>query len=209
MTDNEVLKILKNIDKLLSTMDREHVERLLCVLLDIKNKGKDSVSSYVPSLRKTVKQMLNGYENTPQPTKCFTHKQIKEMYVVLGDYDCFPICQLCGHPIKIDSETVKHTKQSQPMVFTWDHIKPKSLGGATNLANLQPSHKICNNQKGSTPPESMDLHEHYDITVTIKMKVGSIEQFDTKKKNNKKKPYNLRKQENWCHKHRSCPCCCR
>ncbi len=207
MTDNEVLKILKNIDKLLSTMDREHIKRLLCVLLNIKE-DKETLD-YFTQKRKTLRQMLRDYENAPLLTDCFNQKQIKAMYTILGDYNCYPVCQLCGRPIKIDSETVKHTKQSMPMVFTWDHIFPKSMGGETTLANLQPAHKICNNHKGSTPPENMDLHEHYDITVTIKMKVDSIEQFDTKKKNNKKKPYNLRKQENWCHKHRCCPCCCR
>lgn len=207
MTDNEVLKVLKNLDRLLNTMDREHIKRLLCVLLNIKE-DKETLD-YFTQKRKTLRQMLRGYENAPLLTDCFNHKQLKAMYTILGDYNCYPVCQLCGHPIKIDSEVAKHTKQSMPMVFTWDHIFPKSMGGETTLANLQPSHKICNNQKGCTPPESMDLHEHYDITVTIKMKVSSIEQFDTKKKHNKKKPYNLRKQENWCHKHRCCPCCYR
>ena len=110
------------------------------------------------------------------------------------------------------------TETDRPRKY-WNDLKKKLTEEGSQLSDnigqlkmiflMSPNLKICNNQKGSTPPESMDLHEHYDITVTIKMKVSSIEQFDTKKKHNKKKPYNLRKQENWCHKHRCCPCCYR
>ena len=205
MTDNEIHNTLKNISSLLNTMDQEHLKKLLCILLDIKE-DKETME-YFPHPRKTARQILAGYENTPLLTDSFNHKQIKAMYTILGDYNCYPVCQLCGHPIKIDSDIAKHTKQSMPMVFTWDHIFPKSMGGETTLANLQPAHKICNNQKGSNPPE--EHREHYSITVTIKMKVNNIEDIDcNKSKKHKKKHVGLRKQDMWCHKYKCCPCCC-
>ena len=204
MTDNDIRKTITNIVGLLNTMDQEHLKKLLCILLNIKE-DKETME-YFPHPRKTARQILVGYENTPLLTDSFNHKQLKAMYTILGDYNCYPVCQLCGHPIKIDSEVAKHTKQSMPMVFTWDHIYPKSMGGETTLANLQPAHKICNNHKGSIPPE--EHREHYSVTVTINIKVNNVEYINCSKPKHKKKHIGLRKQDTWCHKYRCCPCCC-
>ena len=204
MTNNEIHNILKNLTGLLNTMDQEHLKKLLCVLLGIKE-DKDTLD-YFPNPRKTVRQMLAGCESEPSLADCFNHKQIKAMYTILGDYNCYPVCQLCGQPIKINSEISKHTKQSMPMVFTWDHIYPKSMGGETTLANLQPAHKICNNHKGSTLPQ--EHREHYDIVVTINMKINKIQEINCSKSKRKKKHLGLRKQDMWCHKYKCCPCCC-
>ncbi len=41
-------------------------------------------------------------------------------------------------------------KEGVPVLFTKDHIKPRSLGGKATLANLQPMCKPCNQAKGNT-----------------------------------------------------------
>lgn len=57
----------------------------------------------------------------------------------------FPICYLCGLPIK---------KQNQ---VSQDHIIPKALGGDTVQINLVCTHKKCNNDKGA-----MTVQEWFD-----------------------------------------------
>lgn len=49
----------------------------------------------------------------------------------------YPICYLCGHEIK----RIRDLSQ--------DHVIPKSKGGSTTEGNLLPTHKSCNNRKGS------------------------------------------------------------
>ncbi|MBO7042725.1 MAG: hypothetical protein J6W08_02545, partial [Alphaproteobacteria bacterium] len=61
MTDNDIRQIITNTIKLLNTMDREHIKRLLCVLLNIKE-DKETLD-YFTQKRKTLRQMLRGYEN--------------------------------------------------------------------------------------------------------------------------------------------------
>jgi 5-methylcytosine-specific restriction endonuclease McrA len=46
------------------------------------------------------------------------------------------ICGLCMQPVKFARMTI-------------DHIKPLSLGGLHEYANVQPAHSLCNHIKGS------------------------------------------------------------
>lgn len=48
----------------------------------------------------------------------------------------FPLCYLCGQPIK------KQNEVSQ------DHLICKSAGGTSNRENLATTHKLCNNKRG-------------------------------------------------------------
>lgn len=53
-------------------------------------------------------------------------------------------CALCGQAINYDLAA------GDPMSFEVDEIVPISLGGsATDITNLQPAHRICNQKKGN------------------------------------------------------------
>jgi len=210
MTNNDVIKVLSDTKKLLNTMDCEHIEKLFRIITGMP-KETDTTNNFwpilfcVPYLRKNVKQLLNSYIETPHVVDCFTHKQMKQIYEIIGDYNYYPVCQLCGQPIKINSESSKHIKASSPTAFSWDHIFPKSLGGTTDLRNLQPAHKLCNNLKGSKIPE--EQHVHYDINVNINMAIGCPECVEyCEKQKRKKTQQNLRKQDAFCHKQRNYRC---
>ncbi|MBO7696941.1 MAG: HNH endonuclease [Methanobrevibacter sp.] len=51
----------------------------------------------------------------------------------------YPICYLCGEPIKKENE------------LTQEHLLPKSKGGTSSPRNLAPAHKVCNQKRGITP----------------------------------------------------------
>jgi 5-methylcytosine-specific restriction endonuclease McrA len=55
------------------------------------------------------------------------------------------ICWLCGKPI---DQTLHH---NDPMAWTLDHVKARSLGGLSVLGNVRPAHRRHNSQKGIKP----------------------------------------------------------
>ena len=65
-------------------------------------------------------------------------KTIKKL-IILGKLA--PLCALCGQPIKKADD------------LTQDHILPVSMGGKTELENLQVAHKRCNNDRGNLSME--------------------------------------------------------
>lgn len=54
---------------------------------------------------------------------------------------CGGICYLCGLPMFPNAES------GSPLVFTLEHIIPKSKGGTNDMENLSGSHQFCNNFK--------------------------------------------------------------
>ena len=62
--------------------------------------------------------------------------QLNRKYRALIAIKQYPICYLCGQPIK------KQNEVSQ------DHLICKSAGGITSPENLSVAHKICNNKRG-------------------------------------------------------------
>lgn len=52
------------------------------------------------------------------------------------------VCALCGMPLD------KSLKYPDPMSISIDHIIPVAMGGRSTLDNLQPTHLICNKEKG-------------------------------------------------------------
>lgn len=202
MTNNEVVSLLKSVDSLLNTMDKEHVKKLLITITGVHKEDTE----FSINVRKVLRQVISDLCEMPNVNKYFTPKQIKKIYEIIGDYNCFPICQLCGAPIRINSETAKNRKQSWPTAFTWDHIRPKYYGGVKDLYNMQAAHKLCNNIKSNNIP---DEQVHYKITIIINATVdgcaGAINVNPGKKA--KKVKCNLRKQDSWCHKTRARGCC--
>jgi len=50
-------------------------------------------------------------------------------------------CAICGLLIDYDAQS------TDPYSLNIDHIIPLAKGGATDLSNLQPTHRICNIRK--------------------------------------------------------------
>lgn len=198
MTDEEIRRVLKDIFVLTNSMDKEHLKTLFQILTG----EKEIVFCYPPALRKNIQRKITKTVNINHIGYQFNHKQIKQMYALMGDYGHYPVCKLCGKPIYINSQTISNSsKKCSHKEFTWDHIYPKSLGGVNDLSNMQPSHKLCNNLKGSNVKEE---HVHYSINIVVNICFDNCADkvVRNKKRNCKKINSALRKQDFWCHKHR-------
>lgn len=193
MTNKEIKETLKTASFLVNTMDKEHARNLLKILLGAQCKN-DCASFAFIDIRKTVKKLLSDLIKTDHVNNYLNRKHMKQIFAIMGDYEVYPTCKLCGQTIKITTGT----NQSGQMDFSWDHQKPKSKGGSYDLANLQPTHKICNNKRGVKPVYS----KHY----RLKMKIDIDIEFDLEdlcdSKNPRYRPdrFGLRKQDSWCHK---------
>lgn len=198
MTDSEVKKVLKDILILTNSMDAEHLNKLLQILLINNQVSFDtSLPANPQTLRKTTKKMISKRLNKRHVSKSFNHKQMKKIYTIMGDYGRFPVCKICGRPININSQIACDTiTQHTPEEFSWDHIYPKSLGGSDELINLQTTHKLCNNRKA----DKIKSSGHYVVNIQVDLiPVGRMNIKRNKKIDIKMQ---LRKQDSWCHKHR-------
>lgn len=63
--------------------------------------------------------------------------QLNRHYRILIRQGNYPVCYLCGKPVKRQEEVSS------------DHIIAKSCSGKTIPENLAPVHKICNSKKGN------------------------------------------------------------
>lgn len=197
MTDSEIKKTLKDILILTNSMDPEHLNRLLKVLLiNTMEDFEFSCPDNPQKLRKTTQKMITRRLNKRHVIKSFNRKQMKQIYTIMGDYGRFPVCKICGRPIDINSETVQNSKECTYQEFSWDHIYPKSLGGSDDLINLQTTHKLCNNRKAN----KVLGHDHFVVNVQVDLIPVGRMHIKRKKKVNIN--MQLRKQDSWCHKHR-------
>ena len=164
MTNNDVKKTLKDVRQITDIMDKSHLNRILKILIGAQT-TKSCAFFLSLDIRKTVKKMLSDLLKSNQINNLFNRRQIKQIYEILGDYNIYPLCKLCGQPIKIDSYIQQHIDQTDKMAFSWDHMQPKSLGGSYELNNMQPTHKICNNKRGIQPAYKRRLHINIKITL--------------------------------------------
>lgn len=202
MTDAEIRQVLKDIFVLTNSMDKEHLKTLFQILTGEKEVGL----FYPPALKKSIQRKITKSININHVGYQFNHKQMKQMYALMGDYGHYPVCKLCGKPIYINTQTIRNSaKKCTHKEFTWDHIYPKSLGGTSDLSNLQETHKLCNNLKGSTLPEE-SAHYQINIVVNICFDNCADKMVRRKTRNNRKFAPGLRKQDKWCHKHRKTHC---
>ena len=198
MTDSEIKKTLKDILVLTNSMDPEHLNRLLKVLLINTQEGFEVSCPDDPhKLRKATKKIITRRLNKKHVIKSFNHKQMKKIYTIMGDYGRFPTCKICGRPININSQIVCDTIiQHTPEEFSWDHIYPKSFGGSDELINLQATHKLCNNRKA----DKIKTTGHYVVNIQVDLvPVGRMNIKRNKKIDIKMQ---LRKQDSWCHKYK-------
>lgn len=193
MTNDEIKENLKTASRLVDTMDKEHVRNLLKILIDAQ--VKENCASFVHiDIRKTVKKLLNDLAKKDRVNNCLSRKHMKQIFAIMGDYEVYPICKLCGQPIKITTGT----NQCGRMDFSWDHQKPKSEGGSYNLANLQPTHKICNNLRGVRPLYSTHYKLKMKLDIDIEFDLDNL--CNSKNQKYRSNRFGLRKQDSWCHK---------
>lgn len=193
MTDNEIKETLRTASRLVNTMDKEHIRNLLKILMDAQ--CKDNCASFVyMDIRKTTKKLLNDLVKTDHVNNYLNRRQMKRIFAIMGDYEVYPICKLCGQPIKITTGT----NQCGHLDFSWDHQKPKSKGGSYDLANLQPTHKICNNKRGTKPLYSR--HYKLKMRIDIDMVFDLDDVCNSENLKYRTNKFGLRKQDSWCHK---------
>ncbi len=203
MTDSEIKETLKDLLILTNSMDKEHLKKLLKILCLVLHK-QEPESNFARELRKDIKKAIDVCQKNDQLEFLFTHRHIKEIYKIMGDYEWYPVCKLCGKPIKIAGVAHRHSVRYTPGEFTWDHIVPKSMGGLKELSNLQPTHKLCNNLRGNLAPQLEN--EHYVINITVNF----ISINNTKNKKIRRKAKQKLKQQLRKHYHRHnnhCHCC--
>ena len=204
MTNNETRQVLQNVNALSNSMDKKHLKKLFFALTNAHGKKPGAFFFFI-DIKKEVKKILSDLIKVERINSVVNRKTMKQIYAIMGDYEFYPICKLCGRPITITTYQLNNEKQTDPMSFTWDHMKPKSQNGSYNLSNMQPTHKICNAKRATKPVYRIDAknrkHKIYRLTIDIDLQIES----DTE---HRYKPthFGLRKQDSWCHKNR-CYCC--
>ncbi|MBR3510902.1 MAG: HNH endonuclease [Alphaproteobacteria bacterium] len=150
MTNDQIRDILRYLKRLVVIIDESNVKKLFKIFIGARDKNSRASFLYIDT-REAVKQLLSDLINSKNINKVLTRHQVKRIYTILGDYHIYPVCRLCGKPIKIDTFTQRYSQQSNQMTFSWDHKYPKSKGGTWALTNMQPTHKICNTKRGIKP----------------------------------------------------------
>ena len=169
MTNNEVKSTLKDVQRLVCSMDESHSKKLLQILLNAQTK-KDCAFFLSADVKKLCKKLLSDLIKSDNTNEYLDRIDMKKIYTIMGDYHYYPICALCGQPIKIDSNIPDDKGPSNGLMFTWDHKIPKSLGGTYDLENMQPTHKICNNKRGTQPLN--DNRQKYQLDLTIAIEIN-------------------------------------
>ena len=204
MTNNEIRQVLHNVSALSNCMDKEHLKKLLCTLTNAHSKKSGAFFFFI-DIKKEIKKIISDLTKMDHVNNIINRRTMKQIYAIMGDYEFYPICKLCGQPIKISTYELKHEKQSDQMSFTWDHMKQKSQGGSYDMSNMQPTHKICNARR-DTKPVYRTKHQKkgdkkYKITITLDFQVAPDMEHRYKPAH-----FGLRKQDSWCHKNRCCRC---
>lgn len=170
MTNNEVKNTLKELRRTMDMMDKSHIKNLLKILMNAQ--GIKNCAFFLSlDMRKITKKLLSDFIKSDFVNVRLSRRQMKQIYQILGDYRIYPKCGLCGQPILIDSDYMRYEPNLDKMAFSWDHMNPKSMGGSDDLENMQPTHKICNNKRGTTP--AYDQNCSININISIKISLPS------------------------------------
>ncbi len=180
MTNEEIYDVLSDVYRVVDIAGKDKVKRIYRILFSNKKETSLCGGKYCGLVQHT-KNILSDFMNQKNLVDIFDKKQIKSLYSILSEYQIYPICPLCGHAIK------RYSNNKHPDEFSWDHITPKSLGGSSDIYNLQPTHKECNNRKGN----DMLYHAHYNIEIIVNINF-SVNMAKKDKRCHKK---NLRKKD--------------
>ncbi len=166
MTNNEVKNALKELHRTIDMMDKSHINALLKILINAQ--GIKNCAFFLSlDVRKFTKKLLSDFIKSDFVNYRLSRRQMKQIYQILGDYHIYPRCGLCGQPIMIDSDYMKYEPSFDKMAFSWDHMDPKSMGGSDELENMEPTHKICNNKRGTKPAYDKNCENGIKITINI------------------------------------------
>jgi len=66
------------------------------------------------------------------------------------------VCWLCGRLID------KTLPAMHPAAFEIDHIVPHAFGGPDDRTNLRAAHRLCNQRRGTRPPETITPNQSRD-----------------------------------------------
>ena len=163
MTNNEVKATLRRVNRVISMMDKSHINRLFQILINAQG-IKNRAFFLSLDVRKMTKKLLADFIKSDFVNVRLSRKQMKQVYEILGDYHIYTNCKLCGQPILIDSDYMRYEPNYDKMAFSWDHVIPKSEGGSNDLENMQPTHKLCNNRRGTEP---VNDNKTYEINITL------------------------------------------
>lgn len=85
------------------------------------------------------------------PHERYTEAEVLELYGT--------DCHLCGKPIDLDAPQRTGWGKGWERGLQLDHLVPVAKGGADTLANVRPSHGLCNLSKGKkySPPEESEV----------------------------------------------------
>ena len=191
MTKAEIQQTLQKLSKTIDQMDKAHTKELLKILTNAQKKNDCAFFLYI-DIKRTVKHLINRLAKSDDIIDRLSTKQLKQIFALMGDYNVYPTCKLCGKPIKINSQILMDKAQTKTM-FTWDHQYPRSLGGQSTLDNMQPAHKICNNKKG----DRIIYHVNYNININMNINMCCPNDDD---KQNKYRPrnFNMCNPNSWC-----------
>ena len=176
MTKTEIQQTLTDLSRLINKMDKAHLKELLNILTNNAQKKDDCALFLYIDIKKTVKRLVSELAKADKPHEKLSTRQLKQIFALMGDYEVYPVCKLCGQPIQINSVLLKENAQTKQM-FTWDHQFPKSLGGGSTLDNMQPAHKICNNKKA----DKILYQVNYNININMNINMSCPGQDGQKK----------------------------
>ena len=182
MTNKDIYDVLYDTRLVVDRMSKEKIKQILEILMSIQRKHR-CVFFNSADLVKYTKKLLTSFMKCNNLVAVFNRKKMRRLYTILADYLVYPICQLCGKPIK------QYSNNKHPMEFSWDHKIPKSLGGPSELYNLQPTHKLCNNRKGNDTLFAI----HYEIDVVV----GANGNVNVTEQTKQYRQYNLHKNRYW------------
>ena len=187
MNDKDICDLLNDTLSVLDGMSKSKAKKILRILTPIQQKYHCDISDGEDWIARAKKALI-GFINQPNLVELFDKRQIKSLYSIVSEYQIYPICPLCGKPIK------KYSNNKLSDEFTWDHTIPKSLGGSDALYNMQPTHKDCNNNKGN----NMLYHVDYNIEIVVNINFSMDMSKCHHRKNLHKKDYWRQARRNRC-----------
>ena len=172
MSPQDMKGLLRTVGKVSNKMDDKHLQIVQSILISAQRSNRCVFFRFL-TLKQSVQYLVNELLKQKNILDLLDKTKTKTLYKILGRYNYFPTCALCGK--MIDMSVISENQKRQPddpLSFSWDHKYPKTLGGTTHLSNMQPAHKICNNKKS-------DALTYDCMPINIKINIPIPHQYKT------------------------------